>query len=827
MPIDFARAFRSLCRNPGFFAVATVTLAVGLGPTTAVFSVFEALVLWTIPVDRPEELAVLGPGAVGMFSRSDVPQTETFSFAQYMALREDNNGVFDAVAAAPTTDSRVYWGRASAPGSEPLRASCFLVTGTYFPMLGVRPYLGRLLDPRDDTVPGANPVVVVSHAFWASRLGAATDAVGSTIRLQGTPYTIVGIAEESFRGHTLEIPVDMWVPMSMQREVTLSPSRLERSHPIETYWLNILVRLQDGVSLQRAEAAVNARLQQIFLEHSGEGISAERREELERIWIPLTPAGRGLSRIRQSAQGPVTLLWIATGLVLLVACANLGSLLLVRASARRNEFRVRLALGASRLDLMRPVLAESMILAGSGTAAGCALAYWLVPTISRWLQEVRGAGALEAEVSHLQLLFAAVAGVLTVLASGLVPAVLTAKGSAYSASQVLRAGVTPGRDETRARGVLVACQVALAVVLLTAAGLSLRTLSELSATELGVEAERVIGLSLDPRGGGFSPATQPSMRRRILERVEGLPGVEAAAFTGSLPLRGNVGMRTIEVSGYTPGQGEFMAVIHVWASSGYFETLGIRLLEGRFPRRGESNAVVVNRAFAERFFPGRSALGGIINRTDRIVGVVNDVRQVNVRDEPPPLLYQSTERYEGFLQTLAVRVSAPIGATALSARDAVLDVVPGMPVEREFASVQLHLQRGIALERMLARLAGAFALVALLLCTVGLFGVCSQMVRGRRGEIGIRMALGATRGQVQLLVFRRAGALLVIGVSAGIAAAVAAGRVMASLLYVVGPFDWTVVGLALAALMACASPAVAVPALRAGRISPAAALRHE
>ena len=336
---DIRIAIRSLGKNPSFLALMVLILALGVGANTAVFSLFDALVLRSLPVEQPGELAVLGPGALGTMSRSDFPQDNTFSFAQYQALKRDNNEVLADVAAVPTFPTTVYWGDQAASGDRSQRASCTLVTGSYFRLLRLRPYRGRLLEPSDETAPEANPVAVVSYAFWTGRLGSAADTVGSTIRLQDAPYTIVGIADPSFRGHVMESRTDIWVPISMQASVTRSPSRLQRTTPWETYWLNILMRLKPGVKFERAEVAINARMQEIFLEQAGPGIADDHRENLKEIRLPLTPMGRGLSRLRESAQRPLALLWAATALVLLIACGNLGILLLARASERQQEIR--------------------------------------------------------------------------------------------------------------------------------------------------------------------------------------------------------------------------------------------------------------------------------------------------------------------------------------------------------------------------------------------------------------------------------------------------------------------------------------------------------
>lgn len=824
---EISLAIRALRKSPGFVAISSATLAIGIGANTAVFSLFDALMLRSLPVERPGELAVLGPGAIGRLSLSDLPQSEVFSYQQYKALARDSHGVLAGVAATPTVDNRVYWGQRLVPGSDPQRASCVLVSGSYFPLLGIRPFRGRLLGPGDDEAPGANPVAVVSHRFWQGRLGAAANTVGSKILIQDAPYTVVGIVEPPFRGHVAEFAPDIWVPLTMQAEITRGPSRLTPGFPVDNYWLNVLMRLKTGITLVEAESAINARLQEVFSEQAGDGITDKHRDHIEGIHVPLTPMKLGLSRLRKSAGRPLVLLWAATGLVLLVACANLGGLLLVRASARRYEFGIRRALGGTLADLIRPLLAECAVLAAIGTAIGYVVAYGLVPIAHRWLVMYRGAGTLEVRLASQELLFATGIGAFTLFLFGLGPAALAARSTVWSSMRSDGTTATSARSDARARTLLVGAQCALAVVLLSTAGLFLRSLSELRATDLGLEADRVTGIRLDPQGAGFAPDTQPSMRRRILARVRSLPGVESAAFTGVLPLQGNHGRSTISLSGYVPGENEDMGVIHVSASPGYFETLGIRLVEGRVPSEGERDAIVVNQAFAARFFGGRSALGGVVDQKRSIVGVVGNVRQVNVRDAPPPLIYRSTAEYEGFVRTLAVRSSLRPEAASRAARDAVQEVVPGMPVDPQFETVELHLQRAVAIEQMLARLVGGFGGIALLLASLGLFGACSHMARTRIRETGIRMALGASGWQAQLPVLRSAAIMIGLGAIAGGVAAAGAGQVVAGVLDEVSPFNWTSAGWAVFALAASGFLAAAPPAFQTARRSPASVLHHE
>ena len=826
MASDLRIAFRSLLRNPAYFAVASLTLAVGVGANTAVFSLFEALFLRTLPVESPHALAILGPGAIGVLGRSDTPQSEVFSYFQYQALRRDKANVLAVVAAAATAPETVYLGNRVAAGREFERAACLLVSGSYFPLLGVQPFLGRMLGPKDDTAPGANAVVVLSHSFWAGRLGADPTVVGSTIRLKDQPYVVLGIAPPSFRGHVIGFRPDIWAPLSMQESIAGSPSRLEPGFPIETYWLNVLMRLSPGVSLDQAESAVNVRLRQVFLKQVGDGISDRQRARLDRVRISVTQLDRGISRLRASAERPLVLLWAATALVLFVACANLANLLLVRATERSHEVGLRRALGAGRLDILRTLLAESVVLAAVGSLLGCAVALQIIPLFVHWLGAIRGVDSFEAGLTWPVLAFAAGLGILTLLLFGLIPAARVARQTLSDHIRADQSVGLSGRTERRAQGLLVVAQCAMAFVLLTAAGLVLRTLSELRAADFGLDAENVVGILVDPKGGGLAARGQPSMRQRILDRVRSIPGIEAASFTGSLPLRGNYGMRTISVSGYTPAEDEDVSAIHVWASPGYFDTLGIQILEGSVPGLGERDFVVVNQAFASYFFGDSSALGGVIDGNKRIKGIVRDVRHVNPRDDPPPLVYQSTDGYEGFVRTLAVRSSMPGASISAAVRQAVHEEVPGLPVSREYDTVALHLEEAIALEKMLGKLVSAFACIALLLSGLGLFGVCSYMVRKRIAEIGVRVALGASRRRVQWLVFRRAAVLTAYGMAGGLVLSVAAGRLAAGIVYEVRPFEWEIIASAGFIVSLCSLVAATVPALRAGRLSPSEALHQ-
>ena len=824
---DLRLSLRALIRNPWFLASTLLILALGIGANVAVFSFIDALLLRALPVERPAELVVLGPGATGNISRSTHPPTDVFSFAQYRALVEDNNDTLAAVAAAASFSTTAYWGDDQGLGTAPQPVACQLVTGAYFPLLGLQSLHGRLLAPSDDGPAGTNPVAVVSHAFWTTRLGADTGAVGSTIRLHNEPYEIVGVAPPAFKSHDLTFRTDIWIPLCMQPQLTRRPSMLEPTYPYETYWLNILGRLKPGVPLARGESAINLRLQQIFLEQAGEGVTTEYRQRLRETHIELTPAARGLWRMRSRLDRPAMLLWAATGFVLLIGCANLGILLLARATERRHEIAIRQALGATRLQLARRLLTESAILGCGGTALGCVLAYWLIPLMRLQLQHMRLFSDIEARLDTTTFGYSAAVGLLTILLAGLLPSLWSTRIPVANALSEGGSSTTLGRRDTAVKGLLVVGQCALCMVLLSTAGLFLKTLSTMRASDLGLDPTNVLAIVMDPRGSGLASTDQPAMRQRILDRVRSLPGVESAAFADWLPPKPNHARYTIRVSGYAAAQGEDMSAVHVRASPEYFATLRIRFLRGRPPRGGETGSVVVNDAFASKFFPDETALGGVINGDSRIVGIVQNVRQLNLRDIPPPIVYVSADTYEGPLRTLAVRSSSAAAGTAEAVRSVVRETVPQMPILQGYETVEALLDSAVAIEKTLAVLVGTFGCVALLLCALGIFGVSGYAVRRRRIEFGIRMALGATAGNVRGLVFRRAAVLLASGAAIGLLGAIVAGRLVSGILYEVGPFDWAVIGWSLLALTAVGALATTVPTLQAGRVQPAVALRQE
>ena len=827
---DLRFAIRSLVRAPGFALVAILTLAIGIGANTAIFSFVEAVLLRTLPVHAPAELVMLGPGAAGVTGTSDRPQADHFAFAQYEALRE-NNDAFQNVAAVATFNVGTT---VRSPDQGPEASQVLpsqLVSGDYFATLGLLPALGRLLS-RADVTPGAEAVVVVSHAYWRNGLGARQDVLGSTLILQDVPFQIVGVAPPRFVGHAPDNPADLWVPLTVQPQLTRRDSMLLPAARSQRYWLNILGRLRPGLSLEQAEARLNVRMQQIFLSAYGEDVSPNLRADLEEIHIALTPAGRGLSAIRQKLRAPLALLWAATGLILLIGCANLANLLLARATDRRREISVRRALGAGGWRVIRQMLTESALLASLGAVAGVSLASWLIPTLRSMLTQLRGPNRVEAGLDSSALAFTCAASLLTVLLFGLAPALWAARRDVSAGLKTGARGSTPSRGHAFTKTTLVAAQAALSVVLLAGAGLFLRTLSELRAVDLGIETENVILMNTNGRRAGLPPEGDDVMRRLILQRVLGMPSVSAAALTTDAPMSGSYASSTVTVPGYEPSPDEQTNAIHKVVTHGYFELLGIGLVEGRMmtDRDRHDQVCFVSAAFARRYFRDRSAVGGTVEDSDMrcvIEGVVEDVHEIGVRGEPTEILYRPALGYADFLPLLQARVAGDAASASEAIRAAIAEAAPGLPVNRGFSTLSSVVDRALTVERLLSRLTAAFAAIALLMASLGLFGLLSYLVRQRTPEIGLRQALGATRRDVLAMTIRQGATPVVIGSIAGLGGAVALGRAVQGMLYAVQPTDPWALGSAFAALLAGGLLAALAPARRAVSITPVEALRQE
>jgi predicted permease len=830
---DVRYALRTLRKSPAFTVAAVLSLAIGIGANTALFTLINSVMWKQLPVSDPEHLLTLGrqyPSGVAY----------GFTYPQYEIFR-DRGEVLDLAAYSnirldPTIDGAV----------EPTLDAQF-VSGEYFPILGVRPSVGRLFDESDDRMPMAHPVAVLAHTYWQRRFDGAQDVVGRTITLGGLPFTVVGVTPPEFFGAEVGVSPSLYVPVMMQPALRpMDGSLLERPN-VTAAWIRVIGRVKPGVSRGEVAPRLNALGGTPETEWR---LQAKFTNQLENVQLVVHSAATGLSELRRQFSQPLFVLLCAAGLVLLIACANVGHLVLARSATRRSEFALRLALGASRGRVTRQVLAEGMVLTGMGAAAGVALAYWTAPALVRFASAAPHSIVLDLSPDLRLLAFTTTVSILAGLLFSSLPAIRASRADRFAAggNSVRTRNAAAERGPGRA---FVVAQVALSVVALVGAGLFVRTLQNLNRHERAIDPERVIVAPLEPRGSGRrTSANAPTfdrMYRDLLARIEALPGVRSASLARSSPL----GPSTLGFPVMLPGRSEPTRLSATVVYPRYFATVGLPIVQGRDfneddLRPDASPIVLVNEVFAREFLAGRAPLGtahGLavlqgVRGTTRlvapldIIGVVRDSGLPARRDQPQPMVYQTyLQARTGFgqmvLHVRAARDSADIMRPITAAVQEIARDVPMAPVHTLAAEVSDALVR----ERLVATLSSIFGLVALALICIGLYGLMAFTVARRTPEIGIRIALGATRSDVRWLVGRQALGIVAAGLAIGVPAAWIAGRLashaLSSLLYEVTSTDPVTIGMAIAVLVVVTMAAGMLPARRAARIDPAIALRAE
>ena len=823
---DLRYALRMLARSPGFTAVAVATLALGIGANTAIFSVVHAVLLKPLPFDRPEELVrvtadLKGQGLVD----AGVSPPELFDY-------RDRSGAFSQI-------SGLYPINANITGMErPERAEVLLVDIGYFDLLGVKPQVGRFFE-KPDYRPGIAEIAVISDGWWRRHYAADPGVIGKTFRLDDDMYTIVGVAPPGFRhpGQSLQTDVEVWAPSGW----SANPFRLPI--PRGAYiFRGTLARLKPGVTVEAAQRRLDSLAETFRKEFPSDYRAADG-------WTPrVLPLQQDVVGATRPA---LIVLLAAVGFVLLIACANVANLLLARASSRRREIAVRQALGAGRGRLVRQLLTESLALALAGGLAGLALAAWGVEALVR-LAPANLPRIAEVRVDLPVLLFTLGAALVTGLLFGLVPALQTAGSEMFATLKDSARGSTGGRGK-RVRSVLVVAEFALALVLLTGAALLLRTLVRLHRVDPGFRPQNLVTASIwlpqpnvPESGRYFQNAAQVVLYRRILERVRQIPGVEAADAATRVPFGGFPFTIPFTIDGRDPERGGLGAAEFSSATVGYFGTMGIPLRSGRafdgHDLEGAAPVAVVSESLAKRFFPGESALGHRIalgrldarGRTPRnglgvwmeIVGVVGDVKSAALDLEERPAIYRPLEQAANLSLTLVVRTRLGAGPVAAAIEREMHGIDAELPLyaarTMNEAMARTLAQRGFAM-----RLLGLFAAAALLLSAVGISGVIAYSVSQRTQEIGIRMALGARPRDVRRMLLGEGAKLAGLGVAIGLAGAFLLTRLMASLLYGVGPRDPLTFLLVPGVLAAVALAATDLPARRASRVDPSRALRGE
>jgi len=822
---DLRFSARSHLRSPAFTAAAVLSLALGIGATTAIYSLVDQVVLHALPVREPERLVLThwqGDFAGGGFGTYDLM---SYPFCRDLQAQDR---FFEGVLCRATTVVNL------STGGDPSPAVAELVSGTYFSVLGVGPAVGRVFGSEDDGTPGTNPVVVLAHDFWQKRLAGDPGVVGRTILINQHPMTVVGVAAASFRGIDVgEVPA-LWVPASMSSQAIPG---FEDMFDRRTRWMQVLGRLREGVTLAQARTGLEPWFKSMLQEDTKRAgfprLTPERRRAFLAATLDLTPAPQGHSPLRRSLSQPLWVLFAATALLLALACLNVAGLFLARGSARTREISTRLALGASRGRIGRQLLADSVLIAILGGLLGIVLAPVAIRTLIAFLPHDVAANALRSTVDSRLLLFAFAMTIVAGLLSGLAPALQAGRRSLISALRDRSGGAFGG---VQLRKVIVTAQIALSLILVIGAVLFVRTLEALLAKGPGFATDRLISFTLQPRQNGYSPADTSRLLRRVYDEVRVSPAVETASMVRFPFLVGGSWSNFMTIQA-----GERIAtdrdVQLNEVSPGFFAALGIRLVAGRdFDRRdfkplGDETyrAAIVNENFVRRYLGGRNPLGlrvcigsGPDARPNvEIVGVVEDFSYRNLREESEQAYFPVFDQAGG---QFYVRSRGNPDQAMRAIRSIVHAADPALPVTN-LRTVDDQVQRSLSNERILAALSSGFGTLALLLSLVGLYGVMSFVVTQRTREIGIRIALGATGRSALWLVLREAAIMIAAGAAVAIPAVVALGRLVQAELYGVSPTNSLSIGEATLVLASASLVAAAIPAWRAARLNPVDALR--
>jgi putative ABC transport system permease protein len=813
--MDIRYVLRGLRRSPGFTAVAVLSLALGIGANTALFGLIDALILRSLPVVHPGELVEVAVGGQGDFTN-----------AIWEQLRDRQNVFVGAFAWAPT-------GFDLAAEGEKQPVAGLYVSGDFFRTLGVHALRGRVLMPDDDRRGGA-AVAVISHAFWERQYGADPQIVGRAIRINGHPFTIVGITPPGFFGVDVGSRFDVAAPLASEVIFDAERPGLDER---QQWWLSVFGRLKPGITSQKAGTGLNVLAPAVFEAAAPPDQKPQERRNFLRNQFTIHPAVTGISSLRgRYAQGLMILLAMV-GVVLLIACANLANLLLARADARRREVAVRLALGAGRARLLRQFLTESLLLAAFGALLGVALAQWGNRALIGFLNLF-----LDLSPDLRVLGFTTALAIVTSLLFGLAPALLATRIGPNDALKEGARGLTGRRRRWSLGRLLVAAQVALSLLLVVGAGLLVRSLHTLLTQNMGFERQGVLMVDPDLRNTTYTAKRQPVVAEELLARFQALPGVASASRSAVTPISGMSWQWDVRVG--APG-GQVRSE-HAWfnlVSPGYFETMRTPLLAGRrFTAQDTATSArvaIVNETMARRLFPGANPLGKVY-RDDappgaavkefvtEIVGVARDAKYRRLRDEVPPTIYLPISQNPApfpVVGTYALRFSGATPDVTARVREAAHVVNPRISLEFRLLSVQV--EDSLLQERLVAMLSALFGLLALVLAAIGLYGVVAYSVTRRFHEIGIRIALGAGRGAVQWLVLREVGALLFAGLMLGLTMALTGTRLVRTMLYGLTPNDpWTLAG-ACVVLLVVGAIAGWIPARRAARVDPMASLRHE
>jgi predicted permease len=827
-------AFRTLAKTPFVTFVAIVSLALGIGANTAIFSLFDQMLLRALPVQEPDRLVNMSapgpnPGSTSCNQAGDC--TEIWSYPMFRDLEREQRS-FTGIAA-----HRLF-GANLAQSGQTTSGQGLLVSGSYFPVLGVQAALGRLFGPSDDERLGEHSVAVLGYDYWENQLGADRSVLNQTIIVNGQPLTVVGVAPSGFRGTTLGAQPDVYVPLTMRTQMNPWFDGWENRR---SYWIYAFARLRDGVSMEQATAEINTIYAPIIEEVEvplQESMTEQTMQRFRDKRVVLEPGFQGQSSIHQEAETPLRLLLGITAVVLLIACANIANLLLARGAGRAQEMAIRGSLGASRGQMLRQLLVESVLLAGIGGAVSLIVARWTLHLIVAGLPP-EGLEGIELTLSPQMIGFTALLSLGTGILFGMYPALHSTRPDLVAMLKTALGQPSGARAARRFRSSLVTAQIALSMALLVAAGLFIKSLSNVSRIDLGMNPENIVIFTVSPELNGYEGERSAALYVELEEELAAIPGVTAVSSDLVGVIAGSNWGTSVTVEGFEWEPGVDAGSRYNEVGPAFFSTLGMPLLAGREFTPGDAHGApavaVVNEAFTRKFgLDGTAAVGKWMSNDGtqddeldiQIVGVVADAKYSEVKGEIPPVFFIPNRQSRNGSQNFYVRTALEPEAVMAQINPLVSRLDPDLPVDNLKTLVQ-QVQENVFLDRLISTLSAAFALLATILAAVGLYGVLAYTVAQRTREIGLRMALGAGKDNVRGMVLAQVGRMVVIGGIIGIVAALGLGRAAQSLLFGLQGYDAPVVGVVTVLLGLVGLAAGYVPAMRASRVDPMTALRYE
>jgi predicted permease len=833
--IGLKHAVRTLTKTPFVTFVAVLSLALGIGANTAIFSLFDQMLLQALPVEDPDRLVNVSapgpnPGSQSCNQAGDC--TAIWSYPMFRDLEREQRS-FTGIA------GHRLFGVNLAQSGQTTSGEGLLVSGSYFPLLGVQPALGRLFGPGDDERLGEHPIAVLGYRYWENQLGADRSVLNQTILINGQPLTIVGVAARGFDGTTLGAQPDVFVPLTMRTQMNPWFNAFDNRR---NYWIYAFARLRPGVSAEQATSEINMVYAPIIEEVEvplQESMTEQTMDRFRNKRVVLVPGFQGQSSMHQEASTPLRLLFGITAVVLLIACANIANLLLARGANRAQEMAIRGSLGASRRQMLSQLLLESCLLALIGGAASLVVARWTLHMVAAGLPP-EAVQSIELQLSPQMIAFAAILSLGTGVLFGMYPAVHSTRPDLVAMLKTTLGQPSGARAARRFRSGLVTAQIALSMALLVAAGLFIKSLSNVSRIDLGLNPENVVMFSVSPELNGYEGSRSADLFIELEEELAAIPGVTAVSADRVGVVGGNSWGNSISVEGFAWEPGVDANSRYNQVGPGFFSTLGMALVAGRefatSDGDGAPEVVIVNEAFTRKFgLDGAAAVGKWMatNSTSateldiQIIGVVQDAKYSSVKDEVPPVFFLPYRQDRGIgSMNFYLRTALAPDAVTAQINPLVSRMDSDLPVDG-LRTLQEQVQQSIFLDRLISTLSAAFALLATILAAVGLYGVLAYTVAQRTREIGLRMALGAGKDNVRAMVLKQVGRMLVVGGIIGVVVALGLGRAAQSLLFGLEGYDAPVVGIVAVLLGLVGFGAGYIPAVRASRVDPMEALRYE